>query len=274
MRDLSGKVAAVTGAGSGIGRALAIALADEGAALAISDIDAAGLSETAAEATRRGARVTHEPVDVANRDAVYAWAEQVARDHGRVNLIFNNAGVALDASIEFMEDEDLAWLLDINFWGVVHGTKAFLPHLISSGEGHVVNVSSVFGIVAVAGNGAYNAAKFAVRGYTECLRQELAIAGHPVSATCIHPGGIKTNIARSARRGLGGTLGEAIDDFDRLARTTPERAAEQILRAVKRNRRRALIGRDARVIDLLQRLLPTAYQRAIEAGVRRRQPPA
>jgi len=273
LHVLSGKVAAVTGAASGIGRALALALASEGAEIAVSDVDAAGLADTLSEVSKRGAKSTHAIVDVARREAVDGWAEQVARDHGRVNLVFNNAGVALDASIEHMTEEDLRWLMDINFWGVVHGTKAFLPHLIASGDGHVVNVSSVFGIIAVPGNGAYNAAKFAVRGYTECLRQELAIDGHPVSATCVHPGGIKTSIARSARRGVGGVPGEAVEEFDRLARTTPERAARTILDGVKRNRRRVLIGGDARVIDIVQRLLPTAYQRILEAAVKRRRPP-
>jgi NAD(P)-dependent dehydrogenase (short-subunit alcohol dehydrogenase family) len=265
-----GKVAVVTGAASGIGRALACALAAEGAEIAISDIDAAGLAASAQEAKALGAKVSDAVVDVANRAAVDAWATAVVADHGRVNLVFNNAGVALDATIEQMSDDDLAWLLNINFWGVVHGTKAFLPHLIASGDGHVVNISSVFGIIAVPGNGAYNAAKFAVRGYTECLRQELAIEGHPVTATCVHPGGIKTNIARNARRTPGGIGGEAIDEFDRFARTTAAAAAATILAGVRRNRRRVLVGTDARVIDFVQRLFPTGYQRVIEAATRRR----
>lgn len=270
MERLAGKVAAVTGAASGIGRALAFALADAGTEVALADIDSAGLEETAKESERRGAKVTHTVLDVADRAAVHAWARAVVRDHGRVNLVFNNAGVALASSIENMADEDLSWLMNINFWGVVNGTKAFLPHLIASGEGHIVNVSSVFGIIAVPGNGAYNASKFAVRGYTECLRQELAIEGHPVSATCVHPGGVKTNIARNARITDPAVPNETFDDFDRLARTTSKVAAERILEGVRRDQRRVLIGGDARVIDFVQRLFPTAYQRVVEAASRRR----
>jgi NAD(P)-dependent dehydrogenase (short-subunit alcohol dehydrogenase family) len=269
MRKIDGRVAAVTGAASGIGRALAYELAGAGAEVAISDLDAAGLEVTAKEAMARGAKVSQTRVDVADRAAVYAWADRVVAEHGRVNLIFNNAGVALDSSIVEMSHEDLEWLMNINFWGVVHGTKAFLPHLIASGEGHIVNVSSVFGIIAVPGNGAYNAAKFAVRGYTECLRQELTIERHPVTATCVHPGGIRTNIARSARRTPHGAGRDAIEDFDRLARTSPEDAARTILSGVRRNKRRVLIGPDARVIDWVQRAFPTAYQRLIEAGAAR-----
>jgi NAD(P)-dependent dehydrogenase (short-subunit alcohol dehydrogenase family) len=272
MRELNGKVAAITGAASGIGRALAYALAEAGAEVAISDLDEAGLKETADRASELGAKVTFARIDVADRRAVDGWAERVVADHGHVNLVFNNAGVALDATIEAMSDADLAWLMNINFWGVVHGTKAFLPQLIDSGEGHIVNISSVFGIIAVPGNGAYNAAKFAVRGYTECLRQELAIEGHPVSVTCVHPGGIKTNIARNARIGEGGAGSEAIEEFDRVARTHADQAARTILSAVQRDKRRVLIGTDARVIDWLQRLFPTGYQRLIEAAVRRRRP--
>ena len=192
-----------------------------------------------------------------------------------MNLVVNNAGVALGTSIEDMAYEDFEWLMGINFWGVVHGTKAFLPHLIASGDGHVVNISSVFGLIGVPSQGAYNAAKFAVRGYTECLRQELEIAGHPVSATSVHPGGIKTNIARNARmnEGEGGfSRQETADQFDRMARTTPERAAQVILEGVLRNRRRVLIGTDARIIDWVQRLLPAAYQRGLAALAKRRAP--
>ena len=157
--------------------------------------------------------------------------------------------------------------MGINFWGVVHGTTSFLPHLIDSGDGHVINLSSVFGLIAVPGQAAYNAAKFAVRGYTECLREELEIMNVGVSATCVHPGGIKTNIARSARvegETLGAVKREAANQrFDQLARTTPEEAAEQILRAVRRDARRVLVGPDAHVIDVLQRAMPTLYQKIV-----------
>ena len=272
MRELRGRVAVVTGAASGIGRALAFELAREGTALALSDVDEDGLAETHARASALGARVTSERVDVADRAAVHAHADRVVAEHGRANLVINNAGVGLGATIREMSYADLEWLFGIDFWGVVHGTKAFLPHLIAAGEGHVVNVSSVFGLIAVPGQGAYNAAKFAVRGFTECLRQELELEGAPVSATCVHPGGIQTNIARSARvtpRAGSPSREEMNALFDRVARTTAEAAARAILRGVKRNARRVLIGADARVISALQRLLPASYQKLVVRQARR-----
>jgi len=275
VRNLSGRVAAVTGAGSGIGRALAAALVREGMQVAISDMNEIALAETArlAAAARSGAHVTSARVDVADRAAVHAWADRVAAEHGAVHLVVNNAGVALGATIEQMTYDDLEWLFAISFWGVVHGTKAFLPHLLAADEGHVVNVSSVFGLIAVPGQGAYNAAKFAVRGYTECLRQELELEGRRVSATCVHPGGVKTNIARSARnRQLALVSSEELARrFDEIARTTPDAAALAIVRGVQRNARRVLIGADARAIDLLQRLTGASYQALTVAVARRGQ---
>jgi NAD(P)-dependent dehydrogenase (short-subunit alcohol dehydrogenase family) len=272
VRELRGRVAVVTGAASGIGRALALELAREGAELALSDVDETGLAESARAAEALGTRVSFERVDVADCAAVERHAASVRARHGRVNLVINNAGVGLGATIADMSYEDLAWLMDVDFWGVVHGTKAFLPHLRESGEGHVVNVSSVFGLVAVPGQGAYNAAKFAVRGFTECLRQELELEGANVSATCVHPGGIKTAIARKARvlqRPGSPSREEMNARFDRLARTSADAAARAILRGVKRNARRVLIGPDARLIDWLQRLLPATYQRIIVGQARR-----
>jgi NAD(P)-dependent dehydrogenase (short-subunit alcohol dehydrogenase family) len=262
----------VTGAASGIGRALALELAREGAELALSDVNEAGLAETACGAEALGARVSRERVDVADRAAVERHAAFVVARHGRVNLVINNAGVGLSATISEMSYQDLEWLFGINFWGVVHGTKAFLPLLKQSGEGHVVNVSSVFGLIALPEHGAYNAAKFAVRGLTECLRQELELEGAPVSATCVHPGGIKTNIARSARvvARPGKPSREELNAlFDQVARTMPEAAARKILRGVKKNARRVLIGPDAHLVDALQRLLPTAYQALVVRQARR-----
>jgi len=271
MRNLTGRVAAVTGAASGIGRALAIALAREGMHVAISDVNEADLAETAASAARFGTRITSARVDVSERAAVHAWADAVAREHGAVHLVANNAGVALGATIEQMTYDDLEWLFGINFWGVVHGTKAFLPHLLAADEGHVVNVSSVFGLIAVPGQGAYNAAKFAVRGYTECLRQELEVENRRVSATCVHPGGVRTNIARNARNRSEGVISseDAAKRFDEIARTTPEWAALRIVRGVQRNARRVLIGADALAIDALQRLTGTGYQALTVAAARR-----
>jgi NAD(P)-dependent dehydrogenase (short-subunit alcohol dehydrogenase family) len=275
MRVLRDRVAVVTGAGSGIGRALATALAREGAVLAVSDVNEPGLAATVEQVRALGRPVFAARVDVADRAAVHAHAERVVAEHGRVNLVVNNAGVALGARIAEMSYEDLEWLFGINFWGVVHGTKAFLPHLKRADEGHVVNVSSVFGIIAVPGQAAYNAAKFAVRGFTECLREELELEGSTVSATCVHPGGIKTNIARAARMPVetpgGPTRAERDAAFDQIARTTADAAAAQILRGVRRNARRVLIGADAHAIDLMQRLLPTAYQKVV-VGMARRSP--
>lgn len=276
MKHFDGRVAAITGAASGIGRALAVELGGRGAHLALSDIDDAGLAETVARCEGGGVKVTSQVVDVADRAAVFAWADAVVAEHGAVHLVVNNAGVALGATVETMAHDDIEWLMGINFWGVVHGTQAFLPHLTAAGEGHIVNLSSVFGLISVPSQSAYNAAKFAVRGFTDALRMELEIAGSPVSCTTVHPGGIRTNIARNARidPSLADLAGARVDDaggeFDRIARTSPEAAARQILAAVERNRRRVLIGPDARVIDLVSRLPGGLYQRLIVAGARLR----
>jgi NAD(P)-dependent dehydrogenase (short-subunit alcohol dehydrogenase family) len=272
MREFGGRVAAITGAGSGIGRALANALARQGAHVALSDIDDAGLAETVTQCEGFGVKITSEHLDVADRDAVYAWSDRVVAEHGKVNLIINNAGVALGATVESMSYEDFEWLMNINFWGVVYGTKAFLPHLKQSGEGHIVNLSSVFGLISVPSQSAYNAAKFAVRGFTDTLRMELEIEGADVSVTTIHPGGIKTNIARNARmhesvRDITGDPEKAAKDFERAFITSPEKAAAQILTAVRRDRRRALIGPDAKVIDVVSRLPAAIYQSILTKGV-------
>jgi short-subunit dehydrogenase len=238
----------------------------------------AGLAETRALVEAIGVSVTAAHLDVADRGAVHAWADRVVSDHGRVNVVVNNAGVGLGALVDEMTYDDLEWLMNINFWGVVHGTKAFLPHLKRAGDGHVVNVSSVFGIIGVPTQSAYNAAKFAVRGFTEALREELDLDPCGVSCTSVHPGGIRTNIARSSRIGGLGPLTrsreEMAAEFERLARTTPEAAAEAILAGIRRDRRRVLIGTDAYLIDGMQRLLPTAYQRLVAAVVRRQRWPA
>ncbi|ASK33142.1 acetoin dehydrogenase (plasmid) [Alcanivorax sp. N3-2A] len=275
MKNFNDKVAVITGAGSGIGRALAQQLAAQGARLALSDINETGLNETASLLGLDEDRLITRVFDVASRDAVYQFAEQVAQHFGAVHLVFNNAGVALGASVEDMSYEDFEWLMGINFWGVVYGTKAFLPHLRAAGEGHIVNVSSVFGLIGVPTQSAYNAAKFAVRGFTESFRQELELDGGNVSCTSVHPGGIKTNIARNARMGsgtekiTGSDPDKARRDFEKMFRTTPEEAARTILKGVRGNKRRVLIGSDAMAIDGMQRLLPTVYQRLMVAGQRR-----
>jgi butyryl-CoA dehydrogenase len=267
MREFTGRVAAITGAGSGIGRALAENLAGRGCHLALSDIDEVGLARTADRCGARGVTVTTQGLDVADRNAVHEWADRVATEHGRVNLVVNNAGVALVGNVEAVSYQDFEWLMGIDFWGVVHGTKAFLPHLKASGEGHIVNVSSVFGLVSVPSQSAYNAAKFAVRGFSDALRMELEIEGAAVSVTTVHPGGIKTNIARNARvdssAGTPDSARMAAREFDRVALTSPTKAARQILAAVVGNRRRALVGPDAKLIDLAARAPAAIYQRAL-----------
>lgn len=273
MKSFEGRVAAITGAGSGIGRALAEQLAGHGAHLALSDIDDTGLAETVRRCEGRGVKVTSAHLDVADRAAVDAWAEAVAAEHGKVNLIFNNAGVALGATVEDMSIEDMTWLMNINFWGVVYGTKAFLPHLKAAGEGHIVNISSVFGLISIPTQSAYNAAKFAVRGFTDSLRIELDAMNCGVSCTTVHPGGIKTNIARNARMdptlAASARSGDVGADFDKIAVTSPKKAARQILTAVQHDRRRALVGPDAKVIDLIGRLPAALYQSVLSKGFAR-----
>ncbi|PTL84791.1 SDR family oxidoreductase [Vitiosangium sp. GDMCC 1.1324] len=272
MKTVKGKVAAITGAGSGIGRATAELLARNGSHVALSDVNEQGLAETAEKCRGLGVEVRTTRVDVAQRQAVHAWADDVARDLGAVHIIINNAGVALGATIEDTRYEDFEWLMNINFWGVVYGTKAFLPHIKAAGEGHIVNVSSVFGLIGVPTQGAYNAAKFAVKGFTEALRQELEVETRTIGVTCVHPGGIKTNIARNARMtARKGWVDETSGaDFEKVFSTTPEKAAANILSAILANRRRQLIGADAVLIDLMQRVMPTLYQRLLVAGARRR----
>jgi NAD(P)-dependent dehydrogenase (short-subunit alcohol dehydrogenase family) len=272
MKDFGGKVAVITGAGSGIGRALALDLADRGARLAVSDVDSARIADTAALCEKAGAETRSYVLDVADRSAVLAHAEQVAGDFGQVNLVVNNAGVALTATVEEMDWAEFDWLMGVNLGGVVHGTKAFLPHLIASGDGHLVNVSSVFGFIGVPTQSAYNAAKFAVRGFTEALRQEMLMERRQVRVSCVHPGGIRTNIARDARGLEGADADRAARLFERIARTSPEAAARTILRGVERNRPRILIGPDAYVIDALPRLFGAGYQRLVSLAGKRIKP--
>jgi NADP-dependent 3-hydroxy acid dehydrogenase YdfG len=269
MNSFYGKACAVTGAGSGIGRAVALELASRGARLAVSDVNEENVRATAQQCRRRaGGEAEPYRLDVADREAVFAHADEVKDRFGAVNLVVNNAGVAMMGTIEETSIEDYEWIMGINFWGIVYGCKAFLPHLIASGDGHVVNVSSVFGLIAVPSQSGYNAAKFAVRGFTEALRQEMAIAGHPVGVSCVLPGGVKTSIARSARV-ADGDPEEMGADFERVARTTPAAAARTIVEGVKRDRSRILVGADARVIDVTQRVLGAGYQSLVARGVRR-----
>jgi NADP-dependent 3-hydroxy acid dehydrogenase YdfG len=261
VKTLDDKVVVVTGAGSGIGRALSLDLARRGSLLALSDVDESGLAETVAQVERIGARVRSDRLDVADRDAVARYALAVVEEYGRVNVVINNAGVALAGDFDDLEYTDMDWIVGVNFWGVVHGTKEFLPHLIASGDGHVVNLSSLFGLVSMPGQSMYNATKYAVRGMTEALREEMLVAGHPVGVTAVHPGGIKTAIARNARVSAKENKEETARLFDeKLARMTPERAAEIIVQGILKNRARVLVGIDAHAVHHLAKLLGSRYQ--------------
>ena len=273
MDSYRDKVAVVTGAGSGIGQSLAVELARSGARLAISDVDTDGLSHTERLVKTLGASVKADRLDVTEREAVLAYADAVQGHFGTVNQIYNNAGIAFVGDVEISSFKDIELVMDVDFWGVVNGTKAFLPHLIASGDGHVINVSSMFGLFSVPGQAAYNAAKFAVRGFTEALRQEMLLAGHPVKVTSVHPGYVKTAIARRARAVDGVDMSAGVDIFDKIAITKPERAARIILNAVRKGRPRVLVGPDAKLFDLVVRMTGSGYQRLFLPLSRRMQPP-
>lgn len=262
MKTLDGKVVTITGAGSGIGQALAVEFAGRGSLLALCDIDEDGLADTADLATSAGApQVRTDRVDVSDRAAMAAYATAVADHYGRVNVIVNNAGVALAGDFEDLAYPDMDWIIGINFWGVVHGTKEFLPHLIASGDGHVVNLSSLFGLLSMPGQSMYNASKYAVRGLSEALREEMLIAGHRVGVTVVHPGGIKTAIARNARVSAREDQVETARFFDeKLARTEPEKAARVIVKAVLKDQARCLVGLDAHAMHHFARLTGARYQ--------------
>ena len=261
MSAFAGKVAVVTGAGSGIGAAVAIELARRGAKLAISDINAEGLARTEESIRGVGVPVRVDRLDVTEREAVVAYADAIREHFGVVNQIYNIAGIAFMGDIEVTEFKDLERVMDIDFWGVVNGTKAFLPHLIASGDGYVVNMSSMYGLFAVQGSAAYNSAKFAVRGLTEALRQEMAVAGHPVKVTCVHPGYIKTPLVHNATAAAGLNIAALDAIFQKVAITSPERTAKIILNAVAKNKARVLPGADAKLFDFIVRLTGSGYMR-------------
>ncbi|HET7691055.1 MAG TPA: SDR family NAD(P)-dependent oxidoreductase [Nocardioidaceae bacterium] len=270
MKTLNGKVVVITGAGSGIGRALALDAADRGAVLALSDWNTEGLGETASMIkAATGTEPRTDKLDVRDRAAMATYAASVAVEFGVVNVLINNAGVTVHGDFEAVGYEQFEWVIDVDFWGVVNGTKEFLPHLIASGDGHVANVSSIFGLHGMPGQTSYNAAKFAVRGFSEALRMEMLIAKHPVGVTVIHPGGIKTNIVRNAQ-----TAGDEDHDslnrlFDTvLARTTPEKAAHVIITGILKGKPKVLVGTDAVVIDKLIRLSHPGYQRVLATAAK------
>ncbi|WP_141809009.1 SDR family NAD(P)-dependent oxidoreductase [Nocardia bhagyanarayanae] len=263
------KVCVITGAGSGIGRALAENLAKRGAKLALSDIDTDGLAETVRRCEQLGAEVESDRLNVAEREAVLLYADAVKAHFGVVHQVYNNAGIAFHGEVLRSEFKDIERIMDVDFWGVVNGTKAFLPMLIESGDGHVVNVSSLFGLIAVPGQSAYNSAKFAVRGFTESLRQEMLVGRHPVQVTCVHPGGIKTAVARNATYAEGIDGKSAASMFDKkLAMHTPEMAAQTITEGVRKGHGRVLIGWEAKLLDMFVRVTASGYQR-IAAAVNR-----
>ena len=264
MTAIPGSAAAITGAAGGIGRALALELAARGCDLALADRDEAGLQALAAEIARAHARkVTVHTVDVGAPREIEAFAQAAIAAHPVLNIVVNNAGVALMGMFDEVDQAQMEWLFNINFWGVVHGTRAFLPHLSKKPEAHIVNLSSIFGIIAPPGQTAYAAAKFAVRGFSESLRHELAMANSPVRLSVVHPGGVATNIARNSRPGVGMTdnarRAQSIERFDAVAKTTPAAAALRIIAGIEKNQPRILIGNDARYMDLLQRFRPGTY---------------
>ncbi len=259
-------VAVITGAASGIGRALAVRLAtEEIAGIAIADIDGPGLDETAELVGRRGMNVSKHILDVSDREAVERFKSDVVEHHGRATHLVNNAGVGVIGTFDQLSIEDFEWLIGINLWGVIYGCHAFLPVLKHQSSAHIVNVSSVFGLVGVPEQTAYTASKFAVRGFTESLRHELADTS--VAVSCVHPGGIKTNIVRNAR--IGETTpkewkNQGARFFDKVAHTTPDEAAEVIVKGIKAKSPKILIGKDAKTINLVSRLFPTSYLGILE----------
>ena len=272
--DFQGSAAAVTGAASGIGRALALELAARGCDLALADIDEAGLESIAKEiGAAQGRRITTQRVDVGDAGQIEAFAQTALAAFPNLNILINNAGVALRGDFDEYDQAQMEWLMDINFWGVVRGTRAFLPYLKQRPVAHIVNISSIFGIVAPAGQSAYCAAKFAVRGFSESLRHELAMADSPVRLTVVHPGGIATNIARRAPAGTHLRNAMSAEDvgarFAKMARTSAQTAAQRIIRGIERNEPRVLIGADAKLMEVVQRLRPVTYWALLMGAFRR-----
>jgi len=274
MKKLKDRVTAITGAGSGMGREIALELANQGCHLAISDINKKNLQETAKMLKDQGVEVSTHVVDVAEREAMFEYAEEAVEHHGKVHMIINNAGVSLSSPVKEMDLEDAEWVMGINFWGVLHGTKAFLPHLEKVEEAHIVNISSIFGNIGVPTQSVYNAAKSAVRIFTETLGEELAIDESHIKVSCVQPGFIRTNLVRNSRikghmEGQTEDKDQAVKDFEKIARTTPKKAAKIIIKGIKKNKPRILVGVDSAVIDGLQRALPVGYQKLFIYGFKK-----
>ncbi len=270
MNSYQQQVAVITGAASGIGKSLALQLAAKGCNLALADRDIGGLNLLQHDIKNMQVDCIVEQLDVSNEQAQLKFAQNVIEYYGRVDMLFNNAGVSLIDSVENQSTEDFKWLMDINFWGVVHGTNAFLQHLKSSPKAHIVNVSSLFGLLSLPLQSAYNSSKFAVRGFTEALKMEMA--GTNVNVHCVHPGGIKTNITNSAKIATKlVTKSQILSDFEKQAKTTPDQAASIILEGVEKNMRRILVGKDAKLLDKIVRWFPASYEKILgfEKGVKK-----
>jgi NAD(P)-dependent dehydrogenase (short-subunit alcohol dehydrogenase family) len=258
--EFADRTAVITGAASGIGEALAHGLAARGSRLALADIDMEGLERVAAAIGIAPDRISLHHLDVSEQQAIRAFPEAVRAAHGGAAMLFNNAGVAVGGRFEDVSEADFDWLMSINFWGVVRMTRAFLPLLREADEAHITNISSLFGLVAPAGQTAYSASKFAVRGFSDALRHELT--GSSVGVTTVHPGGIKTSIAKNARHAAVADpeeLARGLEAFEKFLVMPPEQAAEIILRGVERRRPRVLVGRDAHFMALIERLFPAHY---------------
>ncbi|WP_067692116.1 SDR family NAD(P)-dependent oxidoreductase [Nocardia jejuensis] len=269
MKDFHGKVAVITGAGAGIGRALALELARNGARLALSGRSIDSVAETAALCEKEGAKARAYKLDVSDRAAVYAHADEVVSDFGTVNIVINNAGVSLTANVEDVAWDDFEWIFNINFWGTAHGTKAFLPHVIASGDGHIANVSSMFGLVACPSQSGYSSSKYAMHAFTDALRQEMIIAENNVGVSSVHPGMIKTEIAWKARASANRDRDALAANFDGLAKTTPEECARTILDGIRKNKPLILIGKDAKAMNVMRRLLGSGYMKPLTSQMRK-----
>ncbi len=270
MKIRRGMVAVVTGAGSGIGRATSLALAAKGCDLALADVNEAGLAETAKLVAARGVNVTRHVVDVSKKDLMQAFAGEVAKAHGKVNIVVNNAGVAVTAPLESHTIEDFEWIVGINFWGVVYGSKFFLPYLQKAGEGHIVNISSMFGLIGLPTQASYCATKFAVRGFSESIRAELAEQN--IGVTSVHPGGINTNIVKSSRMASDANsekMKEKAVKFFETKTLPPSAVADAIVRAIEKNQARALVARETYVTDYLKRLFPVLTSEIVAKNYKR-----
>lgn len=265
MAYFANRVVAITGAGSGIGRELALALARDGAALALSDKSADAIDETGELCAAVGATPTVTRLDVTDRAAVLAHAAATVARYGRVEALFNNAGILHIGGVAESPFSDFEHVMNVDFWGVVNGTKAFLPHLLAAERAHVVNMSSALGLVGVAQHAPYNAAKFAVRGFTDSLRQDMRAAGGKVRVTGVYPGGVLTSIARSASVAPGVDAAAVARRFEgQVARTSPAAAARTILRGAARGEAKVLVGLDALLVDLVTRFTGSYHERVLD----------